>query len=399
MNILFLSMTFPDANDRARGSYNLALCEALARNHAVRVCAPRSWLEVLRSRLHGNRYRVGNEIRQSGIVAEYPTSWYVPRLTANHAGKLLDLSCRSAVDELTQRFRPDLVLSYWAHPDGEAGLRIARRLGAKSAVIVGGSDALILPHIRGRGPCVRRVLTQSDYVFTVSNGLRVAVLNLGATPERVHVTYQGIDPNIFFVGDQDAARRTLGCAPSTPLLLWVGRMVDIKRIDILLSACEILEASNLKFQLCLVGDGPLRKRFEQQVCDSSLHRCVRFVGSVPYRDTAMWYRAADATILSSDSEGLPNVLRESLACGTPFVSTDVGSIREMADPASSILTPQGDPHRLAQAIRDVLSGRCREAARRFHPRTWDACAADIANIVQPRSRRPDKRLATAEVTV
>jgi teichuronic acid biosynthesis glycosyltransferase TuaC len=382
MNILFLSMTFPDANDRARGSYNLALCEALSRDHAVRVCAPRAWLDVMRTRLQGSRYRAGDEIRRSGIIAEYPTYWYVPRLSQNQSGPLLDRSCRPAIRALTRDFRPDLVLSYWAHPDGEAGMRIARRLNAKSAVIVGGSDALILPHLSGRGPRVRRVLVESNYVFTVSDGLRDAVLDLGANPDRVHVTYQGINPDVFHIGEQKAARRSLGHSTSKPLLLWVGRMVDVKRIDVLLAACRLLQQSSFEFQLCLVGDGPLRKRYEREVRESPLRDSVRFVGSVPYRETAAWYRAADATLLTSDSEGLPNVLRESLACGTPFVSTDVGSIREIGDPDCSILTPKGDAQRFSEGIRAILGGRYRQAAQGFRPRTWAECADDMVGIVQ-----------------
>ena len=108
---------------------------------------------------------------------------------------------------------------------------------------------------------------------------------------------------------------------------------------------------------------------------------IHCVGAIPYHQTAQWYRAADATVLCSDSEGLPNVLRESLACGTPFVSTDVGSVREIADPAYSILTRKGDAADLADGIQTALSGRLRSAAQRYEARTWDDCAADVARIL------------------
>ena len=81
---------------------------------------------------------------------------------------------------------------------------------------------------------------------------------------------------------------------------------------------------------------------------------VTFVGPKTHDELPDWYRAADLTVLPSRSEGLPNVLRESLACGTPFVASDVGGIREIADRSSSLLVSSEDPASLADAIAQGL---------------------------------------------
>jgi glycosyltransferase involved in cell wall biosynthesis len=396
MNLLFLSMTFPDAVNRARGSYNLALCRALAQEHAVRVCSPRPWPEVLREKTRGRQFTAGPEIHDAGLWTSYPTYWYAPVVTRNQSGRILAGACRKAVDRLTCDWRPDAVVSYWAHPDGEAGLRAAERLQSKSAVIVGGTDALILPYRRGRGPHVRRVLTESSAVLTVSKGLRDAVLRLGADPARVHVLYQGVDLDTFHSGSRSAARRKLNLPNTRPILVWVGRMVDIKRLDVLIAAVAVLRDRGCDFELCLVGDGECRKAAEANARRLKLTDRVRFVGSVPYRETADWYRAADATVLCSDSEGLPNVLRESLACGTPFVSTDVGSIREIAMPEASLLTPAGDVSALAEGMERILADDYRIAAQCYRARSWSDCAADLADILEVRTPGP-MSLAREEV--
>jgi len=394
MNLLFLSMTFPDAVNRTRGSYNLALCRSLAKAHRVQICSPRPWPEVLRMKLRGKSFEPGVDVHDAGLTAEYPCYWYAPKLTQKQSGKILWQSSRRTVLAQAKRARPDVVLSYWAHPDGEAGLRAARETGAAAATIVGGTDALILPHRPGRGPFVRRVLSESETVFTVSEGLRNAVLDLGANPDNVHVMYQGVDPDLFHTGDQRAARRTLGLSFNRPMLLWVGRMVDIKRLDLLLDACKLLKNKGTEFDLSLVGNGELRSNTESRIHQLGLEDNVHCVGAVPYSQTAQWYRAANVTVMSSDSEGLPNVLRESLACGTPFVSTNVGSISEIADPSWSILTRKGDAGELAEAMATSLQGRLREGAQRYEARSWDDCAAEVTRIL---TRSPQSAPAVREL--
>ncbi len=158
-------------------------------------------------------------------------------------------------------------------------------------------------------------------------------------------------------------------------------MVDIKRLDLLLEACRILKQKDTDFDLYLVGGGELRHKVEQQIHSRGLEDRVHCVGTVPYHQTAQWYRAADLKVMCSDSEGLPNVLREALACGVPFVSTDVGSIREIADDRWSILTPKGDAAALAAGMETALRGHLREGARRYEARTWDDCAAEVARVL------------------
>src|SRR5205823_4684896 len=62
----------------------------------------------------------------------------------------------------------------------------------------------------------------------------------------------------------------------------------------------------------------------------------------------------DVVVLPSYSEGIPNVLREGLACGRPFVATNLGGIAELADPSWSRLIAPGDPIALADALEEMM---------------------------------------------
>jgi teichuronic acid biosynthesis glycosyltransferase TuaC len=383
MNLLFISETFPDAGHPAQGTYNDALCRGLAVENTVRVISPRPWIEAVPSRLRGQRYTTPEHVAAAGIESVYPTHWYIPRVLEKNYGLRMWKTVRRAVARFHKEQPVEGVISYWAHPDGEAGLRAAQSLGVPSAVIVGGSDVLLLPKRKHRGACVRHVLSESSAVITVSEGLRRAVIDLGVDPGKVCTIRQGVDRERFRPGDQEEARQRLQLASGrSKTLLWVGRMVEVKRLDVLLDACRLLWHSGMRIALHLVGDGPLKGKLQAQARELGLEECIHFEGAVAHDQLPDWYRAADLTVMSSSSEGLPNVLREAVACGTPFVSTDVGSIREIASPEYSRLVPSGSAAALATAIREALGASFREAARNYQPRTWNDCAAEVSQLMR-----------------
>ena len=95
--------------------------------------------------------------------------------------------------------------------------------------------------------------------------------------------------------------------------------------------------------------------------DLSTH--ITFIGPRVHDELPDWYRAADLTVLPSHSEGLPNVLRESLACGTPFVATNVGGISEIAHPDYSLLVPAEDPSSWPMRLRRLWLAGVEKAPR------------------------------------
>lgn len=380
MNILFLSETFPDSSHPTMGTYNLALCAALAKQHSVKVISPRSWIDVVR----GRRAPAGPAIESQGLDVLYPTRWYTPFFAHAHYGSQMWWSMQSAVKTLCRHWKPDAILSYWAHPDGECGLRASQYFDVPCAVIVGGSDVLLLPRNPVRNACIRRVLSESDAIITVSDGLREACTQLGAPDDRVRTIRQGINPEVFHPGDQSEARSRLGLHLNIgeKLAVWVGRLVDVKQVEILIRACRILWDQGQPVRFCLLGDGPCRSQWEQLAETEGVADLVQFIGPVGHDRLADWYRAADLTVLCSKSEGLPNVLREAVACGTPFVSTDVGSIREIAEPQYSELVPANDARAFAHGIRTVLNGPYAAAAKQFVPRTWSETAHDTVVLFE-----------------
>lgn len=383
MRILFIGTTFPDETSPARGTYNSALCAALAAEHEVHVVSPRAFTAAIPYRIKGQKYQLPEHLKNAGIHAYYPTFWYTPRYRQEFSGDQMWWSVKKVIRQQIAAFQPEAILSYWAHPEGEVGVRTAQLANVPSAVIVGGSDVLLLPKIPRRGKRVQDVLLQSDTVITVSDGLRDSVIEMGTSPGRVQTIYQGVDSAVFHRAEtRTEAQQKLKLNTDQKHLVWVGRMVPVKALDVLVDAAALLQQSNPNFVLHLIGDGPERSRIEQRVQSEQLSGNVSFEGAIGHDQIADWYRAGDATVMSSDSEGLPNVLRESLACGTPFVTTDVGSIQEITDEIYSVVVPKRNPAALADGIKVVLAGNHAENARQFTPRTWDMTARETVELFE-----------------
>src|SRR5690606_6009567 len=130
------SEIFPDADEPSRGTFNYELCRALAAENDVRVIAPRAWKQAVPHLLTGKAYRTRPNSDGPDLRVTYPIYWYPPRVLRHRYGDFLWQSSCGAIKRLSRSFKPDAVLSYWAHPDGDAALRAARRFGVPSAVIV-----------------------------------------------------------------------------------------------------------------------------------------------------------------------------------------------------------------------------------------------------------------------
>jgi len=362
----------------------------------VRVVAPLPWPEVVKGRDVRQSAHKSQSLVQTGcpeasvdgdkVRVERPVFYYPPKVLRHHYGRFMWWSVRKTVERLTFDFRPDWVISYWAHPDGDAGVRAAQKLGAKSAVIIGGSDVLLLTKEPKRCEKIKRVLRESDAVLAICDGLKNRAIELGAAPERVHRLYQGIDPEVFCQDDRATARVRLNLSKSDPMFVWVGRMVGVKRLDILAEAFGSVVKQRPEAKLYLLGEGAAEQPIRQLVENRGLSESIIFVGAVQQSELPDWYRAADATLLSSESEGLPNVLRESLACGTPWVSTDVGSIEEIAAADHSIIVPVGDVTALADGVLQILEPIYRNGAAAYQAKTWRDTAIKLQRILSGSGR-------------
>jgi peptidoglycan/xylan/chitin deacetylase (PgdA/CDA1 family) len=332
-----------------------------------------------------------------GIEVHYPRYYYPPKVLRGRYDWFLWRSVRGMVNRLVNEKRPDAVLSYWAHPDGTVAVRIARQIGVPAVIMVGGSDVLLLTQNRARRQRILHTLHEADAVVTTSQDLRNKLLDFGLPPAKVHVVYRGVNTELFHPDDRQTARQRIGVTITGKMLLWVGRMEPVKGLDVLLEACSRLRRQDVDFHLYLVGEGSLRSALEADCRARGLEDVISFVGLRLHDQLPDWYRAADLTLLPSRSEGVPNVLRESLACGTPFVASRVGGIPEIADGAANRLVPAEDPAALAEAIGASLRERPTTPVAGCSTGSDEAAKALLNimdSLVAEARRRPEPAMST-----
>jgi glycosyltransferase involved in cell wall biosynthesis len=208
-----------------------------------------------------------------------------------------------------------------------------------------------------------RLVRRSDGVLVNSERGRDLVMAACRVPAaRIALVRNGIDVDRLRSGAVlGSLRRELGIPDAAPLVLYVGRHARVKNIPRLLSVARLLFQANADVRIVLAGDGLDRSL----VAGTPLAHEPRLACLGPRADIPSLLRDATVLALTSDSEGMPNVVLEALASGLPVVATDVGDLSRIVPHGCGVLVPP-DAARLASAILQVMAGAAgyRRAAER-----------------------------------
>jgi glycosyltransferase involved in cell wall biosynthesis len=194
-------------------------------------------------------------------------------------------------------------------------------------------------------------LRRLDAVVAVSRPLAGRLREAGVRAARVHVVPNAWVPLPAPTLSRARARAALGVEADRFHVGWVGRLSREKGADVLLDA--VARLADLPLQVSLVGSGPERGALEDRLRSAGLGAWVRLHGAI--EDAGRIFRAFDAFVLSSRTEGTPIALLEAIAAGVPVVATSVGGVPDVVSPAEAKLVAPEDPAALAAAIRELYT--------------------------------------------
>jgi glycosyltransferase involved in cell wall biosynthesis len=285
----------------------------------------------------------------------------------------------------------DVVHAFWPIPHGLFAVAAKKATGA-ALVSTFFSAELIWSGMMRRllTPVLHRIIGASN-VVTVISSFTASRLEEYA-PGTPSVTIPFGAAAVDHTGESASAPRAAG----DPFeLLFVGRLVPRKGVDVLLHAIQQLRMDS-RLTLRVVGGGPEKPRLEKIAADLALGERVRFDGIVSADEIAVRFRACDALVLpaiitaSGDTEGLGVVLIEAMGYGKPVIASAAGGILDIvADRDTGLLVPPGDAGKLAEAISWAMDNPAELAAiaRRgteYAALTfgWDAIVSKLSEVYQ-----------------
>lgn len=170
----------------------------------------------------------------------------------------------------------------------------------------------------------RKVIDRAAFIHATSRQEKFSIDSLGFAPE-CKVLPNGIEPDNFAkLPSRAEARRFFGIPADTPTLVYLGRFHHIKGIDILPEVIAGLRKRFPTIKLVMAGplNTPYARKFQDQIAQADLSAHIQFVGEVQGEQKELVLRAADLLLLPSRSENFGVVVAESLASGTPAITSD-----------------------------------------------------------------------------
>lgn len=235
-------------------------------------------------------------------------------------------------------------------------------------------------------------LRRVDGVIAVSESTRKTVIeHLHIPPEQVWTVYESHDPAYFHpvANARQRLERNYGIRtePEAKYLLYVGSELPRKNLSTLLRALALLPPQFRLIKIGRAGGENFRSTTQRLITELDLHDRVVFFENVPDQDLPLFYNAADFYCCTSFIEGFGLPVLESLACGTPVICSNAGSLPEITGGAA-ILVPPDDAQALVEAIlglsrndilRAQLSSLGLERAQMF---SWQLAARDTIGVYE-----------------
>lgn len=333
MKIIFISHLFPDETDGFNGISNLSRVKALKRaGNDVIVLKPVSITPPIHYFLPlPNIKKIAGSIvktfkmQEQNSYAGFPVhnlKWFpLPK-------KFLwweqiysfNLSIGNKVQEIIKRYRPDVIITVVAHPEGTFARYLKKYCGCPVISIAEGSEVLVYPKLyRGISKIVDSLNNYSDRVVFVSENMAenaAAKYNF----RNWSIIQNGFESIVFNLSLRDSARQHKN-------ILSVGSLEYIKGHDLLLEAMKELPG----WHLTIVGDGRYEKQYSKYIENNALSDCIRIIKYLSPRELKKLYETSGLFCMPSRSESFGISAIEALACGLPVIASGTGEMKKIIE--------------------------------------------------------------------
>lgn len=312
------------------------------------------------------------------IEVQHPNYLVVPKIGMSLTPLSLALSGYKQIKSLmAQGFEPDIIDAHYFYPDGVAAALIGKWLKKPVIITARGSDINVLPKYALPRKMIQWAAKKAAMNITVSTALKEEMKKLGVPGSKITVLRNGVDLETFRVlptirNKESVSRRNI---------ISVGNLIELKGHHLVIEALK--ELPNM--QLIIVGEGAMASKLKQLAIDLDVAKRVCFVGYKTHQELVSLYNKSDVLVLASSREGLPNVILEAMACGTPVIATCVGGAPEvLTDKAAGMLLEERSAKAIVQAVRQLLENpplmtQTRQYAEAF---SWDQTVKKLNRVIK-----------------
>lgn len=375
MKILVISSLFPNNKQLTNGVFVKQQILELSKLCALKVVAPVPFsLPIKQIKKWDTFAHVSKKEIIYNIEAYHPRYFVTPKIGRCLYGFFYFMGIYKTVKNILKNFKFNFIVVYFAYPDGFAAALLAKILKKPLIIYALGSDINVFLKSKIRKFLTRYALNHADSIITVSNNLKVNMERLGIPEKKIVVIHNGVDSLKFIPMSKNECRRKLNIPLNKSIILFIGSLRRVKGAELLIEALKKLKDYGLNNLLAiLIGDGELKEEIENKIKINGLNHEVRLVGAKSHEEIPFWMNACDVFCLPSLSEGYPNVVLESLACGKPVVSTTVGGIPEIITSEDyGFLVSSQNTHKLAEALQKAIdkTWNCEVLRNRVSGSTW-----------------------------
>lgn len=352
MRLVIAGQTYyPAKNGQAVFTTHLAEGLALA-GHEVLVIAP-----ATRAQPHSYRWQQV----QIHTVSEIHLAWL-------HEDINYHFLPAEEIDRTLKAFQPEI-----AHIQDHYAISadVVRWMRARGLPIIGTNhflpDNLIqnLPVLKFRKPASEWLLWQwmtrlyrQLQLITTPSETAAQILRAQRLPVPVLPISCGVDTTLYYPNaqlDRAKVRRQYGLDAARPMLVYVGRLAEEKRLDVLLKAIALVQSTEL--QLAIAGTGNNHAQLKTLAQELGIATRITFLGHVPAEDLPQLYNAADLFVMPSIAELQSIATLEALASGKPVLAAEACALPELVTHINGYLFQPDEPASAAQQLTQFLRER------------------------------------------
>ena len=139
------------------------------------------------------------------------------------------------------------------------------------------------------------------------------------------------------------------------LIGYVGRLSPEKGVENFIKSIPVLSKNGMDRKFVIIGDGNLMDKMESYINNNDLNRNTKLLGSLGHDEIPNYLNELKLLVMPSYTEGLPNIMLEAMACGTPVLATPVGGIPDIISHGKNgFILDDNSPQSIADSVEEIL---------------------------------------------